>query len=1005
MTRNTVEREIIDTLSSILGRDRDDQLHVDDSLLEQGADSLALMKCVEFIADRYGLEIPYKQFYLEIKSIGDLVSYIDGNSRKDNSAAPLEVDRFASTRQALRTDKDVREPSAPDVDGVWLETLLRSQIELMGKHLDLVGRMRTPSRTESRSVAAPLRGQADTQSRKTLPATDAGAVDRFNAFTTRAREAAPANDAQLAYLREFSPLYTSARQRSKVATQQYRRVLADNRASAGFRPQTKELLFPILGDRAKGAYLWDIDDNRYVDITMGFGVHLLGHNPEPINRRLADQLSMGMPIGPQSPIAGRVAQLIGELTGHDRIAFCNSGTEATMTAVRLARAHTGKPKIAIFRESYHGTFDGFIARRAGSAGGEATPASPGVPPSSVADTLVLEYGDDEALALIEENADQLAAVLVEPVQSRRPALQPREFLKELRRITAARGIVYVWDEVITGFRIGPGGAQEYFGVQADIGIYGKVVGGGMPIGLVAGKAEILDLIDGGYWTYGDDSLPPSAQIFFAGTFSKHPLTMAASLATLELIKERKEELYPLLNRKTAGLADATNRLFDEEGVDIRVERFGSLFRYVSRKNIDLFFAHLVRHGVYIWEGRNCFLSTAHSDADIAFLLEATKASIAQLKAGAFIDSTGKRKTESTRRTIWQRRLCNLWQDPSTTLAVNIGGGVLFSKAPDIDRLEEAIMTALGGCQTLQASFDQKSQSWCLANHTLRVERHEVQDRRFALLEEEAAAWVRQEHHRAFLLTDTLQCRVQLVRFRNDGVLLAMTVNHCVCDGFSFGLALETIISNYLGASKRRLGDSLAAAVALEERYVGTTKYATDRDFWTSALTTYNGEDYASRIVEGPAHSCHRKTYTVAADISALVRRHKTTPYILFLTAFNLALYGSRLAQLGVIGVPVLNRDGVSGDNEFGQFTTIFPMSSVRKSITEADALVHTRDALLDILSHGKFPIDPRGNDGLNAPPIAVSVNMEPSDLDLSEEMGAAIIYGERADIEFPLAGC
>ncbi len=244
-----------------------------------------------------------------------------------------------------------------------------------------------------------------------------------------------------------------------------------------------------------------------------------------------EQLRVGTHLGPQSALAGQVAELISELTGVERVTFCNSGTEAVMSALRVARSVTGRSLVAFFTGSYHGAFDGVLARSGMSKGvRRAVAMAPGVMAGMIEDALVLDYGSAESLEIIDARRHELAAVLVEPVQSRRPDFQPCAYLQELRRMTQAGGAALIFDEVVTGFRIHPGGCQAVFDVRADMVTYGKVIGGGMPIGVIAGKAAYLDAIDGGTWRFGDASYPSAAKTFFAGTFCKHPLAMAAARA-------------------------------------------------------------------------------------------------------------------------------------------------------------------------------------------------------------------------------------------------------------------------------------------------------------------------------------------------------------------------------------------------------------------------------------------------------------------------------------------
>jgi amino acid adenylation domain-containing protein/natural product biosynthesis luciferase-like monooxygenase protein len=440
---------------------------------------------------------------------------------------------------------------------------------------------------------------------------------------------------QQSHVQALIERYTRRTARSKQLTEQFRPVLADNRDSAGFRLSTKEMLYTIHGERSAGSKMWDVDGNEYIDITMGYGVHLFGHAPSFINEALEAQLKQGIQVGPKAHQSGQVAQLIAELTGMERVTFCNSGTEAVMLALRLARTASGRSKIALFAGSYHGQSDSVLTRaQRGEA--RAVPSAPGIPQAMVDDVLVLDYDNPASLDTIKAHANELAAVLVEPVQSRRPDLQPREFLHELRRLTAETGIALIFDEMITGFRIHPGGAQAWFGVQADLATYGKIVGGGMPIGVVAGKARYMDGLDGGMWQYGDASYPRAETTFWAGTFSKHPLAMAAAQAVLTELKRQGPALQARLNERTTYLATTLNEFFAAEAVPIRVIHFASLFRFSFSGNMDLLFYHLVEKGIYTWEGRNLFLSTAHTDDDLERVIQAVKESIYEMRAGGFL---------------------------------------------------------------------------------------------------------------------------------------------------------------------------------------------------------------------------------------------------------------------------------------------------------------------------------------------------------------------------------
>ncbi|HVH12671.1 MAG TPA: aminotransferase class III-fold pyridoxal phosphate-dependent enzyme, partial [Longimicrobium sp.] len=444
--------------------------------------------------------------------------------------------------------------------------------------------------------------------------------------------------------RHFAALverYTARTRKSKEYAAANRPHLSDNRASLGFRLATKELMYPIVGKRSQGTRLWDVDGNEYVDFTIGFGVHFFGHRAPFIIQAVEEQLASGLHTGPQSDLAGPTAALFAELTGMERVTFCNTGSEAVMTALRIARTVTGRTRIVQFEGSYHGCFDGILARTAPGTGGDPAvrPVAAGTPQGMIEDVVVLPYGTPEALEWIRANADTLAAVLVEPVQSNYPENQPREFLHEVRAVTERSGTALVFDEMITGLRLGIRGAQGWYGIDADIATYGKVIGGGFPLGVVAGKARWMDAIDGGQWSYGDDSFPAADQTFFAGTFCKHPVVMAAAQAVLRHLQACGPALYEELHARAARLVASMRQVLEEERVPIRILHTASLFRFAFRPEdafVELIFYHMLERGIYVWEGRGCFVSPAHTDEDCDRMVQALRESIRALRAGGFL---------------------------------------------------------------------------------------------------------------------------------------------------------------------------------------------------------------------------------------------------------------------------------------------------------------------------------------------------------------------------------
>jgi glutamate-1-semialdehyde aminotransferase len=432
---------------------------------------------------------------------------------------------------------------------------------------------------------------------------------------------------------------------TRKLNEEQRPILTNHRSVSGITLKNKELCYTVLAQEMKGSELIDIDGNHYTDLSMGFGVHLFGHHPDFITGRIREANEASWGLGPINTLALNLARGIAALTGAERMAFFNSGTEAIMVAIRLARAYTGKKKIVIFKDSYHGHNDSTLVFKTDPMSQLPLPLIPGVVDSAQADTYLLDYDQNTSVEFISEHASEIAGVLVEPVQSRNPALQPVEFIRKVRALATEKDITLIFDEMITGFRIHPGGAQRYFGVTADIVTYGKIIGGGMPIGIAAGRKEYLDLIDGGMWNYKDDSLPVTRKTFVAGTFCSHPLSMAAANAVIEKLLAEGETILNSLNERTLRMVHELNEWTSKQNIPIRLDCFGSLFRIHIPTAAKIFFQHVLLEGIYIWEGKTCFLSTAHTDQDIQKIAERIKKCALLLRACGFFPGSATNVSE------------------------------------------------------------------------------------------------------------------------------------------------------------------------------------------------------------------------------------------------------------------------------------------------------------------------------------------------------------------------
>ena len=665
MRKTTLIGQINDLIETASGLDMAD-VTPDMSFLEIGLDSLLLTQVALTLKKEFDVPITFRQLTNDFTSPTLLADYLDQQLPAivaAPAAAPVAPPVYST---AVPTAAHIPAPAytAPPVsmpvmpvsaDGDSALNLIAQQMQLLARQIALlqgaspaavaapVYTAPTPIATPA-PVAAPSPTPAPKQPQFSTPdITAEEAIELKKPFGATARierQSTTLTSQQQAFLQQLTDRYTKKTSRSKAYAQEHRAQMADPRVVSGFRPLTKEIVYPLVVDRSKGSHLWDIDGNEYIDALNGFGSNMFGYQPDMIKKALLDQIEAGYEIGPQHPLAGEVSDLICELTGSDRAALCNTGSEAVLGAMRIARTVTGRSLVVAFAGSYHGIVDEVIVR--GTKKLKSFPAAPGIMPEAVQNMLILEYGTDETLAIIRERAHELAAVLVEPVQSRRPEFVPIDFLKEVRGITSQSGTALIFDEVITGFRMHPGGAQAMFGIKADLATYGKVVGAGISIGVIAGKREFMDALDGGFWQYGDSSVPEVGVTYFAGTFVRHPLALAASKASLEYMKRKGPQLQENLTRKTKRLADALNNVLTRHQLPLYVAQFGSLWKIKFKEDIlcgELLFTLMREKGIHIWDNFPCFLTEAHTDEEVDTLVRCFSQSVQELIEGGIFSGT------------------------------------------------------------------------------------------------------------------------------------------------------------------------------------------------------------------------------------------------------------------------------------------------------------------------------------------------------------------------------
>ncbi|WP_422003360.1 amino acid adenylation domain-containing protein [Reyranella sp.] len=875
--------------------------------LAQGFDSLLLGQVARAVEKKFGTKITFRQLLSECPSAAALARHLDAILPKE---APVAAPAVAAV------PAPVGEPGN-DATTALFRTQIDAMQALFAEQLRaLQGKSVAPAvaRPPAPLAAAPSTTTPASAPRISLPV-NPGA--RGQALTPR----------QKGYIEQLTRQINARTPMSKASTQDNRDVLADPRTVSGFRREWKEIVYPVTAARAKGSKIWDIDGNEYVDLVNGFGQTMFGHSPDFVTEAVAAQLQEGFPIGPQSPLAGEVAALVRDLTGSERVTFCNTGSEAVMAAMRVARTVTGRERVVVFNNDYHGQFDEALVKASGGTGPRALPVAPGIPPESIANMVVLPYGEQRSLDWIAANCHELAAVMVEPVQSRHPDLRPVEFLKSLRAITESGGAALVFDEIVTGFRVHPGGMQAVFGIAADLATYGKVVGGGLPIGILAGKARFMDALDGGAWRFGDASVPETAATFFAGTFVRHPLVLAAARSVLHHLKAEGPSLQERLAARMGKLVDSLNRELERRGLATRAEGYSSWFHVgfgAEGPLASLFWPQMRALGVHVQEGYPCFLTTAHGDADIAAIERAFVQSLDALEAGGILRAAGSAGSDAanhgeaepesaplTEPQIEILTAAQMGDDASCTFNESVN----LSFEGDLDRaaLESALNGVIARHDALRGRVGRSDERMHFAPKLaleLRLEDRSGEADPDAAL----AAIVAADASLPFDLWNGPLVRAVLVKLAARRHVLVLTAHHIVCDGWSFNIILPELADFYRAAVSRQPA-ALPAASSFAQYATGkatpTAGRSADLDYWTSVYRDLPPLlELPTDRPRAPQRSFAGATWTTSVDGAQLAALRKAaaasgaTLFSTLFTAFQVVI--GRLAGTNdvVIGVPV-----------------------------------------------------------------------------------------------------
>jgi amino acid adenylation domain-containing protein len=1006
-----------------------------ESFLDLGFDSLLLTQASQGVLKRFGVKVTFRQMLGELSTLGSLAAFLDGKLPPDplpqatSRPVPPEPDPHPVHPEAPRLEQGGEAPSHPiaapsqldpvsSADGSLIATVIQQQMAIMTQQLDLLRRGGSAQRALF-GIAAPGPRSVASSGRPVITAVNMGKESRFGPFKAIEKGAAGGlTERQQAALETLIARYNRRTAKSKALAQEHRACFCDPRAAGNFRLMWKEMVYPIVCAKSKGSRIWDVDGNEYIDVTMGFGANYLGHSPDFVMKALEEQMKLGVEIGPQSPLAGEVARMICDFTGLDRATFCNTGSEAVMAALRVARTVTGREKIVYFHGDYHGIFDEVLGRPAlvdGQPG--AMPIAQGIP--HLANVIILEYGSRDALDTIRACAGEIAGVVVEPVQSRHPDLQPREFLHDLRRVTREHDIPLIFDEVITGFRVAPGGAQEYFGVKADLATYGKVIGGGMPIGVLAGSSTYMDVLDGGFWQFGDDSSPPSGVTFFAGTFVRHPLAMAAVHAVLKHLKAAGPSLQERINKLTARFVDRVNDFFQVRQLPMRLQTFSAMFYYdfhPDLKHAGLLFYYLRDRGVHVWEGRVGHLSIAHTDQDMDRVLEAFQESVEEMQNGGFLPpSTEALKSDgagsplmAARRMDGLRRVPIIEAQREIWLASRLSdmascafneSTILHLRGPlDMEAMRLALHGIIARHEALRTTFSPDGESQCIApSAEPDITVADFSNLETGIRESRVSQVLRQETAQPFDLEHGPLMRIRIIKLEEKYHMMVTTAHHIVCDGWSFDVMMTDLSSIYSmicrGEQDRREMPMQISEYALwQEREKNSPEVLADEIFWI--------EQFKDSVPVLEFMGDHRrpsiKTYRGAretqvldevayAEIKRAGARQGATLYATLLAAYAVLLYRLTGQEDMVIGILAAGQSIVGCHDLVGHCTNLLPLRvRVDGDLSFRAFLAEIKHLVLDAYEHQRVTFGTLINrlnlrrDPSRTPLVSVMFNVDPA---------------------------
>ncbi len=1038
-----------------------DELNPRASFLELGFDSLFLTQAIAKLKKKFKVNLSFRQLLEEFPNIGTLSKHFDNNlatevyqdeikqleqqQMKDQSVAPTnEVTTPLQPTQQVQVQSPSHFSNVPQIqpiqnvspeDANQMQQVIQQQLLLMQQQIALLGgaginttnvpsqENKVVSKNETNNVAPvspTLLNTTPTSSQSNGKKQIDGEGEKFGPWQPIAKkEGDGLSDQQRKYLNQLIYDYTTKTKSSQELTQAQRTHLSDPRSIQSFHKLWKDMAYQLAVEKSKGSKFWDIDGNEYVDYRMAFGISLFGHTPTFIQDAVREQLEKGFELGVLTPLARKVADLLAELTGCDRVTLLNTGSEALSASVRAARTVTGKDKIIVFEGDYHGINDEFLVRsiRRGDKN-SSMPISPGIPVSAVENVIVLKYSDKDIIEQIEKHADDLAAVVIEPVQPANPHHQHFALFKLIRKATEANNIALIFDEMITGFRVSMGGAQEWFDVKADIIAYGKIISGGLPMAAVAGKSKFLDAFDGGMWQFGDASIPEAGVTFYGGTFVKHPLALAASYAMLKEIKRRGPQMYEDLNNNTARFAERLKELFIRTKVPMTINATASVIAFKQHSNnplARLFFFYCKLKGVHLQE-KAMLVSTAHTQADFDFTYKVMEESIREMQTAGFFpitvvdkevehkivlppdhlrsnnktngtsipiiedqnivknESNGHANKVSKKKIPLTEGQQEIWVEQQlgdqAAAAYNLSSEIRLEGDFHMDKFESAVQLLINRHEALRVEFEQEGlfQNF-VTDRTATIPFIDIAHKSTVEQNQHLELLRKKESDKPIDLFNEPAYRFKVVKLSNQENIIFFTVHHMIADGWSLGILNNDLAALYTAECCGVVADLEApkqlSDFAIEHQvYLKGNERKAAENYWAKQF-----EDDIP-ILEFPTDRSRPpvKTYDAAWEsihldsklaegLKQLAKSQGSTLYILFYTAYQ--TYLQRLSQQDdfVLGIVAASQAISGNENLVAHGVNLLPVRMKTDSKhTFAEHLKAARGTILDAFENQNYSL-------------------------------------------------